>query len=78
MTLSHDGDPCAVICPGHVAAKTFNKAFKAEGWSSAGRYRQEDLSYVYCKATKMKYGTRYKKVNPEHKDARPFTWTAWD
>lgn len=78
MTLGHDDNPGIVICPGHVNAKTFNKAFRAEGWSGDGTYKQDDLQYVYCKATKMKNGTRYTKVTPEHKDAKPFTWTSWD
>lgn len=75
ITLSDKtDDPLCVICPGHVDHKTFNKAFKEEGWNDIGHFRQDCLAYVYMIKTK----DIYKKVPPSKKGAKPFTWTPWD
>lgn len=80
MTLTFQGDPTHVICPGHVDQKTFNKAFKAEGWSSAG-YKGKDLQYIYARVkdhpTKPEY-FNFKVVSPSHPEAKPFTIVNWD
>lgn len=73
ITLGVD-NPTFVICPTHVDAKTFNKAFKAEGWSEQGNYAQSDLRYIYM----IKSGSNYKECSPSAKGARRFTFTSWD
>ncbi len=67
------GNPCAVLCPGHVAARTFNKAFGNE-WSEPGNYTNNDLKYEYWIVTERKF----KKVTPETLNAKKFTVTFWD
>lgn len=78
ITLGSDGNPSVVICPGHVDAKTFNKAFVAEGWD-ADSYKQDVLKYVYCIEKHLKSGiTKFKQVAPNVEGAKPYTWTSWD
>jgi hypothetical protein len=77
MTLGKN-EPSVVICPGHVSAKVFNKAYQAEGWSGSGGYKQDVLKYVYCIEKKLKKGLKFKQVAPNVEGAKPFTWTSWD
>lgn len=68
------GNPAWTLCPGHVSAKTFNKAFKAEGWNT-DPYLDKDLYFQYWR--KLKSGM-FKKCSPEAKGAKPYTTTeAW-
>jgi len=78
MTLCIQDNPISVICPGHVNLKTFNRAFKAEGWSDIGDY--EKVEYIYgVKIPARKRGEwKFKQVPPETKGAKPYTWTSWD
>lgn len=78
ITLGMDDNPSVVICPGHVDVKTFNKAYKSEGWGDIGTYKQDDLKYVYCIEKPLKKGSRYKQVAPNVEGAKPYTWTSWD
>lgn len=80
-TLMRHHDPVSVICPGHVDAKTFNQAFKNEGWKSPGQYKQADLKYIYMTKRKSKnpdYTHFFKQVSPSVKGAKPYTSTSWD
>lgn len=78
VTLGRSNDPSIVLCPGHVTAKVFNQAFKDEGWSGGGTYRQEDLAYEYWTMTIRKGKELYKPSLPNKKNAQPFTFTRWD
>lgn len=81
-TLSdNNGEPISVICPGHVNQRTFNDAFKNEGWSARGAYRQKDLEYIYM----VKRPSPIKRHNfrmvlsaPGRNGAKPYTYTKWD
>lgn len=75
ITLSIGADPSLVLCPGHVDQKTFNQAFKNEGWSEPGGYKQRDLEYGYFK--KRKNGAFVRSV-PGKEGVKPFTFANWD
>lgn len=77
VTLFSDDNPIAVICPGHVDAKIFNKAFKAEGWSG-DPYKDSDMEYVYLLEKQRKKGTSYRRVKATTPGAKPYTWVRWD
>ena len=78
-----DGNMSFVVCDGHVSPKTFNKAFKAEGWSDAG-YLQKDLEYIYAIEKKGKekrdgsFSYKIKRCSPDKYGAKKFTYTKWD
>lgn len=80
ITLTIGDDPSHVVCPGHVNAKVFNRAFKNEGWDSCGRYKVSELSYIYAvKKEKGKNGRfSFKTVQPDFKGAKKFTICRWD
>lgn len=81
ITLVINDDPVTVICPGHVAQKVFNDAFKNEGWSERGGYKQKDLKYTYMvkkKAKQKRYNFLMKEVPPGTPGAKPYTTTPWD
>lgn len=73
ITLFQNDDPCFVLCPGHVDKKTFNQAFKNEGWDQAS-YKQDDLRYEYWAQT----GKSFKKSLPTKKGSKKFTTAFWD
>jgi len=73
------GDPVTVVCPGHVDAKTFNQAFKNEGWSERGSYSKDDIKYIYGIFVPKKDGEfTFKMCSPTKVGAKKFTWTSWD
>lgn len=82
-TLDGVGGPVAVLCKGHVDQKTFNQAFKNEGWDCAN-YKQKELSYVYGTLKEIKFkngegGYRWSgPKKPTDKGVKPFTITPWD
>lgn len=78
ITLLNGDNPTQVICAGHIDAKTFNKAFKAEGWDSQGDYKQKELKFVYMVSKELKKGTKYTEVMPYVKGAKKYTMAAWD
>lgn len=81
ITLSHGDDPSWVLCPGHVTAKIFNDAFKNEGWSNRGGYKQKDLSYEYWVKRKSRIKDckfRMTSSVPGKPGARPYTIVSWD
>lgn len=79
-TLCMGGDPVHVVCMGHVDAKTFNKAFKAEGWDTSNRYKNSELKYIYGYWTKGERveGSKIKQVAPSHPKAKKMTVCNWD
>lgn len=81
ITLEDNCGPCIVLCPGHVSQKDFNNAFKGEGWSERGGYKQADLRYEYWikRPTKRKdCNFNMKKSIPGKPGAKPYTATSWD
>lgn len=79
-TLGLRDDPTTVLCPGHVSAKTFNRAFISEGWSDAG-YKQKNLRYEYwrtLKANRKSHDFRMKKSVPGKPGAQAVTVADWD
>lgn len=81
ITLQNSGGPSMVLCPGHVDQKTFNDAFKNEGWSERGSYKQADLLYEYWvkKPAKAKYQDFWMQRSvPGKPGAKPYTRTSWD
>ncbi len=69
-------NPMHVLCPGHVDSKTFNQAFKNEGWSEKGSYKQADLNYLYGR--KSKNGSWQFHLAPTAARARRITVASWD
>lgn len=67
-----EDNPAWSLCPGHVNAKTFNKAYEAEGWEG-DTVTKDDLKYEYWKRTR----TGYRKVEAGTKGAKPFTVMEW-
>jgi len=67
-----DDDPTYTICPGHVDAKTFKKAWKKEGWSPSDT-DQNELSYEYWIEGKK----GWKRSAPGVKGAVPVTVRGW-
>jgi hypothetical protein len=48
FTLGDDDDnPLRSLCPGHVDAQTFTKAWIAEGWDSEGTFDSGDLRHEW-------------------------------
>jgi hypothetical protein len=81
ITLCQDDNPSWVLCPGHVTQKQFNDAFKNEGWSERGSYKQKDLKYEYWVAgpARRKSDKFYMKQSlPGKPGAKPYTVTPWD
>lgn len=76
QTLMQGDNPAWVLCPGHVDIKTFNKAFKAEGWSGAGDYKKEDIFYEYWTFNRLT--KHWKKAIPSAIGARKVTVCRWD
>lgn len=75
------GSPGTVVCPGHVCAKEFNDAFKAEGWSERGGYKQGDLRFEYMVKgpARSKQQLFSMKISlPGKPGAKPYTVTSWD
>lgn len=80
-TITLGDDPHTVICPGHVTQKVFNDAFKNEGWSERGSYKQKDLRYMYMeKQPPRRKGDNayFKSSLPGKTGAKPYTVTSWD
>lgn len=81
ITLENSGGPSTVLCPGHVTQKQFNSAFKNEGWSQRGDYKQKDLRYEYwVKGPPRGKGYLFsmKPSLPGKLGAKPYTVTPWD
>lgn len=72
ITIGDDDSPCYSLCPGHVTAKEFNKAHKAEGWD-ADPVSQDDLRFEYW----IKGKKSYRRSVPEKKGAKPYTVMSW-
>lgn len=72
ITLGQD-EPISTLCMGHVDFKTFNKAFKAEGWVD-GLDSPEELSYEYWRPYK---DGAWKPSTPTDKKAVPVTVVEW-
>lgn len=76
-----DDNPTSVVCPGHVRQKEFNDAFKNEGWSKRGSYKQIDLEYIYMvkkPAKRKNHKFRLVISEPGKPGAKPYTHTPWD
>lgn len=73
ITLGDSDNPEVSICYGHVSAKEFAKAFKAEGWTGSGSPAQADLRYEYW----INSRNFWKKSNPGNKKAVPVTVNDW-
>ncbi len=67
------GNPTYSLCPGHVDAKTFAKAYRAEGWDGFDDPDENDLSHEYWKPSLN--GT-YVSCGKTDLGALPFT--VWD
>lgn len=75
MTLWYDeANPAVTLCYGHVTAKVFNKAFRAEGWSGGDWIYKSELRHEHW--AKKKNG-RWHKVPAETKGARAVTVNDW-
>lgn len=77
ITLEVNYNPTWVLCPGHVAQKEFNAAFRVE-WKSSGGYKQKDLTYEYWVIKGSPKGLYCKRSNPGNPEAKPYTVTRWD
>jgi len=44
ITLGYADNPTVSLCPGHVTAKQFTRAHKAEGWSGFDAIDEADLT----------------------------------
>lgn len=78
---SMSGNPGIVLCPGHVTQKVFNDAFKNEGWSERGSYKQKDLTYEYWVTRPARNKNEefcMKRSVPGKDGAKPYTVTSWD
>lgn len=74
ITLGRDCDnPDVSLCPGHVGAREFNKAFAAEGWSGGGRILKADMRHEWWKKLKRSW----KKSEKGAKGAKPVTVSDW-
>lgn len=73
ITLGTADNPVVSILRGHVTAKEFNKAFRAEGWKGGDWIHKEDLRFEYRKKLK----TRWKLVEKGTKGAVPVTASYW-
>lgn len=80
ITLTIGDDPSHVVCPGHVDIKTFNQAFKNEGWDSVGHYKKDEISYIYAVKQEANANGRFKfkEVAPNSPGAKKFTISRWD
>lgn len=75
ITLGDDEDnPNFSICPGHVSAAVFNKAFQAEGWADEGEHTDEDLRHEYLAPTKNDGWEKTEKGDP---NGFPVTVSDW-
>jgi hypothetical protein len=73
ITLGYgEDDPAVSICPGHVTATAFNKAWKAEGWDG-GRISKADIFHEYWRP----FRKGWRKCEETHKQAQPFTASYW-
>lgn len=76
MTLSDDEqNPIVSLCPGHVDAATFNKAFGAEGWSGGGELHDSELKHEYWRKSGKHGG--WKKTTAADPESKPFTVSGW-
>lgn len=66
------GNPIITILRGHVTATEYNKAFKAEGWSSDWIYR-ENLRHEYW----IKLKRAWKKSDQKNKSSVQVTVSDW-
>lgn len=73
ITIGDDDQPYFSLCPGHVDAATFNKAFSAEGWSSDARADETDIEHEYW----TREGDHYKRSTQDDPNAEPFTVSEW-
>lgn len=77
ITLGRD-EPSFILCPGHVNPRTFNDAMRSEGWTGGGSYTEDDLKHEWWMTYTRLGKTYYKRVDKDHKKAKPFTFTMWD
>ena len=75
ISLGYRDDVYVTICLGHVDAKTFSKAFKAEGWDPAALEQDEILYEYWIKAKSSRCS--WKKSVPGKKGAVPVTVSHW-
>lgn len=73
-TLGTKDQPAFVICDGHVDVKTFNKAFKSEGWSEVGKWDKKQIDYVYGFEGKCGFSL----CEPNKLKAKKYTVAHWD
>lgn len=66
-------NPIVSIVRGHVTAREFNRAFRAEGWGPSDGWPTSELKRQYW--IKLKYG--WKKAKQHYKRAVPVTVGSW-
>lgn len=75
FTLWYDeANPSATLFPGHIGSRLFNRAYKEEGWVG-DPIAKESLFHEYWRASPAK--KRWKKVDKDTKDAKPYTVMYW-
>lgn len=72
VTIGHEGNPFVTLCKGHVNARQFNAAFKAEGWCSDW-VKKSDILHEYW--VPLKNG--WKKSTISNKKAKAVTVNYW-
>lgn len=74
ITICWRDNPVASLCPGHVDAKTFNKAYAAEGWKGNDPIEADELIFAWYREDSRGY---YHACSHSAKGAKPYTVAGW-